>query len=616
MVAPSDGKSHVIDVDATLFQGANIAWRSLTVVAKDAKGNAKELLKGIDGFVEPSRMLAIMGPSGCGKTTLLNTLSGRQPGSVKVTGDLLVNGHKSSLAFGRSAYVTQDEMMIGTLTVRESLVYTALLRLPASMSSQDKEARADEVLAELGLADAGDTLIGNWFLKGISGGQKRRLAIAAELLTHPTLLFLDEPTSGLDAAAAYIVMSNIAKLAARGRTILSVIHQPSSETFDLFDQLCLLSGGRTVYFGGARSALETFERAGLPCPALRNPTDHFLHVINEDFGDQDTAGDVAKLVKEYDASIKTGVQEKVAILSVMGDKYEGNRNDASPVYQTLILTKRSFVNNTRNIGLFWLRLIMYLMLSVCIGTIYLRLGFSWKDSYSRTACMFFVVAFLTFMAIAGFPAFAEDMAVFMRERQNGYYGVSAFVISNTVASAPFLFLISISSSSTIYWLVALNASGDRFPYFFLNLYFSLTCVESLMMAIAAIVPHYLLGIAGGAGIMGMYMLVCGFFQPVDQLPAIVWRYPAHYISYHSYAFGGFMQNEFAGTQGWGCPCSATPAGCGGPCTLSGQDILDYWVSGVGTLGKWSDIGVLIGMSVIYRFIFFLMIKLKEYLQRG
>jgi len=535
---------------------------------------------------------------------------------------MLLNGHPSKLCFGRSAYVTQDEMLVGTLSVRECLEYTALLRLPKSMTFAEKKARALEVIDDLGLTEAQNTLIGNWFLKGISGGQKRRVSIACELITHPTLLFLDEPTSGLDAASAYFVMATIRDLAIQGRTVVTVIHQPSSEVFDLFDMLCLLSRGTVVYFGAANEALDMFEAADLPCPQHRNPTDHFLHCINEDFQIEGQKDNMSKLVAQYTNTRKPAVDKEVTLCSEPTREYLGNVNLASPLTQNLVLSQRMFVNNVRNIGVFWLRLGMYIILCIMMGTIFLDLGNTWKDTYSFTSLMFFVVAFLTFMSIAGFPAFAEDMAVFTRERKNGYYGISTFVVANTIASAPFIFGISIISSAIVYWLVGLNDDGDRFPYFFINLYTSLTVVESLMMAIAAIVPHYLMGIAGGAGLLGMFMLVSGFFQPVGQLPAPVWRYPLHYMAFHSYAFGGFMQNQFAGTDGWLCACYDSAEGCGpqftpeSPCTLTGQNILDYWVSGAGTLNKWADVGIQWAMVFIYRFIFYVVLFIKERMHGG
>ena len=157
------------------------------------------------------------------------------------------------------AYVTQDDALFTTLTVGEAVYYSAQLQLPDTMSNSEKKERADFTIKEMGLQDAINTRIGGWGSKGISGGQKRRVSICIEILTRPRLLFLDEPTSGLDSAASYYVMSRIATLDQRDgiqRTIIASIHQPSSEVFQLFDNLCLLSSGRTVYFGPTSAANE------------------------------------------------------------------------------------------------------------------------------------------------------------------------------------------------------------------------------------------------------------------------------------------------------------------------------------------------------------------------
>ncbi|KAJ0688596.1 putative ABC-type maltose transporter [Helianthus annuus] len=152
------------------------------------------------------------------------------------------------------------------------------------MSKTEKKERAEMTIKEMGLQDSIDTRIGGWGAKGLSGGQKRRVSICIEILTRPKLLFLDEPTSGLDSAASYYVMSRIARLDQHeGRTIIASIHQPSSEVFGLFHNLCLLSSGRTVYFGKTSYANEFFTLNGFPCPNFQNPSDHFLRTINKDF---------------------------------------------------------------------------------------------------------------------------------------------------------------------------------------------------------------------------------------------------------------------------------------------------------------------------------------------
>ncbi|CAJ1934010.1 unnamed protein product, partial [Sphenostylis stenocarpa] len=173
--------------------------------------------------------------------------------------------------------------MLGTLTVRETINYSAKLRLPSSMRKEEMNEIIEGTITEMGLEECADRLIGNWHLRGISGGEKRRLSIALEILTRPSLLFLDEPTSGLDSASAYFVAQTLRNLAHDAKTVISSIHQPSSEVFALFDHLFLLSGGQTIYFGPAQKATEFFAKAGFPCPSRRNPSDHFLRCINSDF---------------------------------------------------------------------------------------------------------------------------------------------------------------------------------------------------------------------------------------------------------------------------------------------------------------------------------------------
>lgn len=151
--------------------------------------------------------------------------------------------------------MTQDDILMTTLTVKEIMYYSSELQLPSSMSKPEKRKRADDCIKEMGLQDSINTRVGGWGVKGLSGGQKRRLSICVEILTHPKLLFLDEPTSGLDSAASFYVMSRIAGYERTvGRVIIASVHQPSSQVFELFDNLCLLSAGRTVYFGPAAEA--------------------------------------------------------------------------------------------------------------------------------------------------------------------------------------------------------------------------------------------------------------------------------------------------------------------------------------------------------------------------
>lgn len=593
--------------------GVYLTWKDISVTVSHGKGGQHMILDGLTGYAEPQEVLAIMGPSGCGKSTLLDALAGRLGTNTRQTGAVLINGRKQALAFGTSAYLTQADVLMATLTVREAVYYSALLQLPNSISISEKLARADMVIREMGLQDSMDKIIGGRTIRGISGGQKRRVSICMEILTRPKLLFLDEPTSGLDSAASYHVMSYITKLAQQeGTTVVASIHQPSSEVFELFNKLCLLSRGKLVYFGPASTANQFFSRNGFPCPNMRNPSDHYLKTINYDFALEleeriSTEKAINTLAEAYKSSeMYQDVHMQVStICQNEGAKLEKG-SQASFITQSLILTRRSFVNMYRDLGYYWLRLAIYVGLCLCLGTIFYNLGHSFGSIQARASAMAFVGGLLTFMAIGGFPSFIEDMKVFERERLNGHYGVGPYVIGNTLSSMPFVFLISLIPGTLAYYLAGLQKGFDHYMFFIVILFISTFLVESLMMIVASVVPDFLMGIITGAGIQGIMMLNGGFFRLPNDLPKPIWRYPMHYIAFHTYTFEGFYKNEF---QGLVFPKNQV----GGPKMITGKEILTDMLE-VQNYSKWVDFAILLGMAVLYRLLFFGIIKANEKLK--
>uniref|UniRef100_A0A7N0VMP1 Uncharacterized protein n=1 Tax=Kalanchoe fedtschenkoi TaxID=63787 RepID=A0A7N0VMP1_KALFE len=504
-----------------------------------------------------------------------------------------------------------------TLTVQEAVVYSAHLQLPSTMPNSEKKERAITTIREMGLQDSMNTRIGGWNVKGLSGGQKRRVSICIEILTRPQLLFLDEPTSGLDSAASFHVMNHITKMAKQDRrTVVASIHQPSSEVFELFHNLCLLSSGQTVYFGSAPMAKEFFAMSGFPCPTLRNPSDHYLRTINKDFdvGTENKTGfkkttveeAIEVLVDSYKSSETCQhVQRRVSeICQTKGAKLEKNGSQANFLTQCVTLTKRSFVNMYRDLGYYWLRLAVYIALCLCVGTLFYDIGHTYGSIQARGSMLMFVAAFLTFMAIGGFPSFVEDMKIFGKERLNGHYGVTAFVIGNTISSTPYLLVISIIPGAIAYYLTKLQPGFDHFIYFTLTLFACMMVVESLMMIVASIVPDFLMGIITGAGLQGVMMIAGGFFRLPNDLPNPFWKYPMYYIAFHKYANQGFYKNEF---QGLTFPAAQS----GGSGRITGEEILkDFWQVETG-YSKWVDLAVLLGMVVLYRIIFLAIIKTIE-----
>ena len=234
---------------------ASFAWQKVDLETWNRKGHSPaKILDNVNGSVSAGELLAIMGPSGSGKTSLLNFLAGRSGGFRRGVsrGTVSVNGIAtfSEQIHTISSFVEQEDTLIGALTVRETLDIAARLSLPSSISRAECTRRTDELLQAFGLQNQANVIVSTPIRKGISGGQKRRLSVANQLITAPKVLFLDEPTSGLESTASFEVMRHLRATARRHRLIIiASMHQPSSSTFHHFDKLLLLSEGKTCYCG-------------------------------------------------------------------------------------------------------------------------------------------------------------------------------------------------------------------------------------------------------------------------------------------------------------------------------------------------------------------------------
>ncbi|KAG8213346.1 P-loop containing nucleoside triphosphate hydrolase protein [Butyriboletus roseoflavus] len=303
--------------------------------------NGLEVLKDVRGVARPGKLTAVMGASGSGKSSLLDILAHRSKiGSVN--GSILINGRPvtSSQVRRVSGYVDQEDTLMETLTVYETVLYSALLRLPREMSEDEKIARVYGTLEELGIRGIMDRRIGGSGKRSISGGEKRRVSIACELVTSPSILFLDEPTSGLDSYNAQSVIESLSNLAQTyNRTVILTIHQPRSGIVALFDELIVLAKGRCVWAGPMRFITapqlmdgvdgdagsevqgvgEWLESIGQGCPVGFNIADYLIdltvNVANE-FDDLDSPSlDPSPSATRLSSSNSPGADEERALLS-------------------------------------------------------------------------------------------------------------------------------------------------------------------------------------------------------------------------------------------------------------------------------------------------------------
>ena len=273
----------------------------------------KQILKDVNASMPHSTVNAILGASGSGKTSLLNTLSHRiEGGRLRTTGKVLYNGH-TDLETVRSAYVMQQDILLPTLTVRETLRYAAELRLPPPATAEERGQIVEDVVLELGLKDCADTRIGDNVHKGCSGGEKRRTSLAVQMLANPSVLFLDEVTTGLDASAAHQLMKTLRSLTWKGRTIIITIHQPRSEIWSLFDNVLVLANGSPVYSGQAADCLPYFQGIGYQMPAFMNPAEYVIDQAAIDTRSSEAEATSSARVQRMTAAWRNHVHEQTSL---------------------------------------------------------------------------------------------------------------------------------------------------------------------------------------------------------------------------------------------------------------------------------------------------------------
>lgn len=325
-------------------------------------------------------IVALMGPSGSGKTTLLNTLAQRQ--NATTSGKIAINGHERSLATHRdvSAFVEQEDTLIGSLTVKETLQYSAKLALPRGVAAHELQHRVGHLLKSFGLRNQSQTLVGTPLQKGLSGGQKRRVSVATQLITSPKILYLDEPTSGLDSTASFEVVSFLRDFARRNNILMiASIHQPSTKTFELFDKVCLLSQGKACFYGSRPELLSFLQSIDLPVPAMTNPAEHILDITNVDFSTQSDAEQsrLDRITSAWRQSPQAAnLQRNVQSSAALGeDQLLGSTGQKpSTMHQVFTLLHRSFIKSYRDLTAYWIRVVMYMGLAIMMGTVWLRLS--------------------------------------------------------------------------------------------------------------------------------------------------------------------------------------------------------------------------------------------------
>lgn len=561
---PLDENKHADgDADSNFdlpFTRVDLSFENICYEVKSSVGNNRlKLLNNINGVFGSGHMCALMGSSGAGKTTLMDVIALRKSSGI-ISGEVRLNGFlQDAKSFRRcSGYVEQFDVQSPELTVRETILFSARLRLDPSdtavASDQAKIELVNKIIDILELTPQAHALVGSDEGGGLSFEQKKRLSIAVELAASPSILFLDEPTSGLDSRAAMLVMKSMKKVAMTGRTVCATIHQPSSAVFEMFDDLLLLKkGGEVVFFGElgkhSRKLTDYFEARGAE-PIMRgeNPATWMLTVITGGKSGQENT-DFAKLYRESNEF--KDLQSRLVELKAAPD--EAKRISYESQY-SLPFRKRNHLLNERLVTVYWRspaynygRMFLSVLIGFLVASVFVTNRkpemYSENEMNSILSTIFISFIIIGVLSITTvLPVMLKIRDVFYRHRAAGMMGHASLALGLGVAEKRFIIISSLLFCVVFYFTMGLANDVRKFigfwGFFTFNLAIYSYFGQAFMclvrgMATAQILASVFIGINNFfSGLIVRPQYLTGFFQ------ITYWITPGHYV------FEGMVTTQF------------------------------------------------------------------------
>ncbi|XP_059477910.1 ATP-binding cassette subfamily G member 4-like isoform X2 [Neocloeon triangulifer] len=459
-----------------------LAFSNLTYHVTDDKKNRRLILKSVSGIIRAGELTAIMGPSGAGKSSLLNNLSGYRTDGA--SGLITVNGTERNLSHFRkqSCYIMQDNQLHDNLRVAEAMTLAANLKLPDDFCN--KQQVIDNVLETLGLFDHKQSIT-----KKLSGGQKKRLSIALELINNPPVMFFDEPTSGLDSSSCYQCIKLLKDLSRGGRTVICTIHQPSARLFEMFDQLYTLAQGQCVYQGSTSQLVPWLASNGFYCLSIYNPANYIIELTsgekNQNLEKLSLAVDNGKLnIQDENVEIinfplianhdLTPCREDLSVTSTLLQEKEVLESIKKPYptsewTQFWTILRRTALFTRRDKTLMYLRLSAYIIVGLVVCILYNDVGEDAAKVFTNVRFLFFNALFVMYGALTvSILSFPLEMPVLRKETFNGWYPLRPYYLAMTLCDFPFQVAFTLLYTAPAYYFTGQPLEWDRFGMFFLS----------------------------------------------------------------------------------------------------------------------------------------------------
>ncbi|KAI5651239.1 hypothetical protein M9H77_37244 [Catharanthus roseus] len=536
------------------FKPLAISFESINYFV-DMPPDKLQLLDDVTGVFRPGVLSALMGVSGAGKTTLMDVLAGRKTGGY-IEGDIRISGFpKKQETFARiSGYCEQNDIHSPQVTVYESLIFSAFLRLPKELTKEKKMIFVEEVMELVELDDLKNAIVGIPGVSGLSTEQRKRLTIAVELVANPSIIFMDEPTSGLDARAAAIVMRTVRNTVDTGRTVVCTIHQPSIDIFESFDELLLMkTGGRLIYSGPlgphSHKMIEYFESIpGVPpIQDKHNPATWMLEVssvsaearLGIDFAEHYKSTSLYQENKALLEEMRTTPPEEKDLYFPTTYAQNTWGQFKSCLWKQWIAYWRS---PEYNLGRFFFSLVTALM----VGTIFWKIGSkrdSNEDLLTIIGAMYAAVLFVGINNCSTIqPIVATERTVFYRERAAGMYSAFPYAMAQVIVEIPYVLIQTTYYTLIVYDMMNFERTPTKFLWFYFITFFSFLYFTYFGMMTISITPNHQVAAILAGGFYTLFNLFAGFFIPRPKIP--VWWIWSYWICPLAWTVYGLIVSQY------------------------------------------------------------------------
>lgn len=606
-------------------QDLNVGFQEIcyTVNVGLIKREQKSLLKNVTGHFRAGELTAIMGPSGAGKSTLMNILAGYTTGA---TGKLLINDEiRNERKFlKQSCYIMQDDQLQPLLTVHEAMMIAAQLKLSSKYSTEQKREKVKEILNSMSLWEHKTSRT-----QRLSGGQRKRLSIALEMLKNPQVMFFDEPTSGLDSLTSKQCVTLLKELAQKGRTIICTIHQPSAMIFEMFNHLYVLAQGYCVYQGSVQQLLPYLGELNLICPTYHNPADFVLEVASGDLGDYldkllvKSANGRNMEWRENDSvqendNFGAGLKEKMVQngqLHPIGSNHLKRNYEKVPkiidccdsdyptscLNQLIVLIKRTFLILSRDPTLTYSRIATHLAIALFIGCLYYGIGVEASNMLNNFNFLFFSVMFLMMTAFNCITTtFPSELPIITREHFNKWYSLKSYYLAITFADIPVQILATLLYGFITYFLTKQPLDEPYRICFFLLMCIMISMVAQSFGLFIGASMDVKNGVIFGPFCFLPFTIFSGFFVQLHAAhPLMRWVF---HISFLKYGLEGLVLSVLGYGRGK-MPCEADYCHYVYPKLFLSNMDMD---SG----GYWTAISFMIGLTALIRVAAYFALKIQ------